>query len=855
MATRRLWLSIASGVVALLLLLGAYATFQVRQLLKDQSIELRWQTTSLSLRGLQLSAVHLQQEGEGGLLSLSSPQLQLHWFAAEPPRYRLQAQGLQLSWQPYESRAPDSPPSDLQQQLRDLAHWLAWLPAQVDIQELQAHLPCASGRCTLAGALRLRREDEHLQGHLQLQRDAHRADLHATLSGLDNQRQRPLEVSAELQLDAQQAMTLDSQLRPLAQGADWSGQLAVPQLGDVAWVADWLHEWLLDTSPVPATPQHAHLNARWQLRLGTGGWNLKTLLGAPGSLRLDALLEQPWPVPGLGLLSGELAVDLYGDAGRWQAEQLSGDLRLSPDGAPWLEQIPAGLQPHELHLQIRPDGAPQAATGRLPLALSLSSQGPLQLHAEARLELSQYPHWQLELAQLGLELRSEQLRLEDLDARGLHLQLLASGSISQQQLDLTLGNGSTVALRQLALADLSLQQLQAELSGNRLFGPPATAELHGPLAMRVQRLQHPQLQPQGWQWRGTLQADTQQQRLTGDLQGDSGLNLALQLNRHAGGDITLDARLAELFLRAGNPLAQTLVAWPALLSLDNGRLQGSARLQLPESAPLQARMQLSAKGLGGLYDRSLFSGLEGDLALNIEKQRLVLELPNLTLKQLDPGIALGPLQLQARYQAPLAQPLAGRLQHQRAELGILGGTLRLAAADWQLDQPGQRLPLQLSGLDLEELFRVYPAEGLAGSGLIDGDLPLRLDRGTFSIEKGHIQARAPGGRLRFDSPRIRAMGQSNPGMKLVTDALEDFHYSLLDSSLDYDQSGTLRLGLRLQGQNPALEQGRPIHFTINLEEDIPTLLASLQLTDKVSEIIQQRIQQRMRERIPEDAKE
>src|SRR5690606_21184635 len=119
-------------------------------------------------------------------------------------------------------------------------------------------------------------------------------------------------------------------------------------------------------------PQHAHLNARWQLRLGTGGWNLKTLLGAPGSLRLDALLEQPWPVPGLGLLSGELAVDLYGDAGRWQAEQLSGDLRLSPDGAPWLEQIPAGLQPHELHLQIRPDGSPQAATGRLPLALSLS---------------------------------------------------------------------------------------------------------------------------------------------------------------------------------------------------------------------------------------------------------------------------------------------------------------------------------------------------------------------------------------------------------------------------------------------------------------------------------------------------
>ena len=92
-------------------------------------------------------------------------------------------------------------------------------------------------------------------------------------------------------------------------------------------------------------------------------------------------------------------------------------------------------------------------------------------------------------------------------------------------------------------------------------------------------------------------------------------------------------------------------------------------------------------------------------------------------------------------------------------------------------------------------------------------------------------------------------------MKLVTDALEDFHYDVLSSSLDYDPSGTLRLGMRLQGQNPAIEQGRPIHFNINLEEDIPTLLASLQLTDKVSYIIQQRIQQRMRQRVPPESKE
>ncbi len=99
------------------------------------------------------------------------------------------------------------------------------------------------------------------------------------------------------------------------------------------------------------------------------------------------------------------------------------------------------------------------------------------------------------------------------------------------------------------------------------------------------------------------------------------------------------------------------------------------------------------------------------------------------------------------------------------------------------------------------------------------------------------------------------MGQANPGMKLVTDALEDFHYDLLDGSVDYTTSGTLQLGLRLHGQNPAIEQGRPINFNINLQEDVPSLLASLQLTDKVNDIIQQRIQRWMRQRVPQEPKE
>ena len=58
--------------------------------------------------------------------------------------------------------------------------------------------------------------------------------------------------------------------------------------------------------------------------------------------------------------------------------------------------------------------------------------------------------------------------------------------------------------------------------------------------------------------------------------------------------------------------------------------------------------------------------------------------------------------------------------------------------------------------------------------------------------------------------------------KIVTEALHNFHYDLLTSDVRYDERGKLNLGLRLNGRNPALEGGRPINFSINLE-DIPAL--------------------------------
>ena len=180
------------------------------------------------------------------------------------------------------------------------------------------------------------------------------------------------------------------------------------------------------------------------------------------------------------------------------------------------------------------------------------------------------------------------------------------------------------------------------------------------------------------------------------------------------------------------------------------------------------------------------------------------------------------------------------------QANLLNGRAWLDAQKLDLKR-AQKLLLHVEGLELQELFKVYPAEGLAGTGIIDGQLPIHIDGDDIYIDAGKLQARKPGV-LQFHSDKINALGEKNQAMRIVADALEDFHFNLLHSALSYDQSGKLLLNIRLEGQNPDIEKGRPIHLNINLEENIPALLASIQLSGKVSEIIQKRVRERLEKR-------
>ncbi len=418
-------------------------------------------------------------------------------------------------------------------------------------------------------------------------------------------------------------------------------------------------------------------------------------------------------------------------------------------------------------------------------------------------------------------------------------------------------SGNTWKVRLLAqlpqgvIAGVALRDLNADLlflgdlpAGDRVTPHPGLA-VRGLLELSAEAINHPALHPQAWSLNGDFNANLGRLDFRGEMNAAAGLAAPLALTWDGQEGLTIQIPGADLDFATGNPLPALVPDWPELLSLDQGRAQLTLDLAIPATAPWRVDLALDLDGLSGIQDLIAFTGLTGRLTGVVTAAELRLDLPNLSLREANPGLTLGPLTLVGQYQARLKTPGAGTLSWRRAEAGLFGGRVWLEPGALTLGKSRQTLPVHFEGLELAALLAAYPTEGLSGAGTLEGRLPVRLGAQGLTIQEGRVFARAPGGQLQFRSAGLREYGAANPALLLVVQALDDFQFTQLDSDLSYDEDGKLLLALHLSGRNPAIEDGRLINFNINLEENIPALLTSLQLSERVSETIRERVRERV----------
>ena len=851
---RRTLLFTALGVLLTCLLLASYAALRWDAFKDEQGIvAFDIDGLHLSTDGIALRQFVLKQEradGERRALVVDDLRLRLDSWRHPLPLGAVRVARASVEWQPANQTEPADGGTPSLPDRQQLQRWAGWIPRDGRIDSLTLDLPCASGRCSETGQVSWQHAGEAIfpaELHLDLLRGEHRLQLAVDL----HEQAADTHIGLHALLDGEPRLSMLNQITPGTGLTRWRGALSLSELPEAPWLLDWLADWLAYTPPaLPELPEQMRIGGGWTLDLDTAAF-LDDFSVQEGELRISANLPAPWPVVGIGQVQGRLDLGARIESGIWIPTELAADLSLRPS-AVRVADLPEPLRPSAVSLKISPATA-DGALPALPLTLQLEASGPSPFSLNSRVLVETSAPYLTTFSDTRLNLHSPTLSGPGFSMQGLEAKLRLDGTLSQQAAAIRFDKGSRITADGMTVAaEATASKLQAELAGTAMElsfadGRLAHFAAKGKPTLTIAELKQPALRPQAWRWSGTFAAQPSRVVLDGPLSNDAGLTLPMALNYDlAAGTARLDAALPELFLRAGNPLAATLADWPRVLELNNGRLQGKAHIEVPASGPLAASASLNAKGVGGIYDRTELSGLDAALSLVLQRDQLRLDVKELTVREVNPGFTFGPLHVVGEYLGPLDELARGRLAWREAEVRLLGGRLWLDPGAVDLAAASQRVDAHLRGLQLPLLLEAYPTEGLSGTGVIDGELQVQRSDAGISIEKGSLKAREPGGALQFRSAKIQALGQANPAMRLVTEALDDFHYALLASDVHYSADGKLDLGLRLQGRNPALEGGRPINFSINLQEDIPALLTSLQLSDRVSETIQRRVQERLR---------
>lgn len=636
------------------------------------------------------------------------------------------------------------------------------------------------------------------------------------------------------------------------QSKDWSGSLYAQILPQSTSL---LHDLpTLSQSMLTAT-EATSLSSQWYFELDRQAQIEDWYQQLSGAVQLEFNSPSPVIIPSVGRLQGEANAEIqlhHHHITRYQLD--ASGMLLDPEFNQFVQ--PYGLQPGDIEWRIQANDDLSPALNALPLQINLQSQGDtsVQFTSEVLLNLEapaiEAREAQVQLAQRVYEWRDTSL--QDIKAT-------VSFNLDWKPGKLTLNSSQPFQLGfGLQHPEISADLMQLSMTHWQIQGDPqhlSTLSLKTDMDINLKSLQQSMLYTQDWDWQGQLQGGLEDLDVTGELHNQSGLRLFHDA-KLASRQLLVNWQMRDTFLLAGNPLAETLSNWPELLTLQRGRANANGQLKVPLlnneepgnktlSNEWQAQTTLNVNDLAGIYDTSEFSGLTTQLHAILEHGHFALSLPRFHIQNLRQGLDFGPFELVASYSAPLSSLLSGQLDIEQNQLTLFNGSLSLENRIYNLDAEVLEAELSIHQLDLNQLLLQYPASDISGNGLLSGTIPLQWDSEGISVDRGRLGALPPGGQLQFRSPQASEMAASNPGVKIAVDALDDFHYSILDSGVTYQTDGTLLLALRLHGHNPNWQQGHPINLNITVEENLPDLITSLQLSNQVSTIIQERVQQRV----------
>lgn len=322
----------------------------------------------------------------------------------------------------------------------------------------------------------------------------------------------------------------------------------------------------------------------------------------------------------------------------------------------------------------------------------------------------------------------------------------------------------------------------------------------------------------------------------GDIEGQGDLLFAGDVRtpiRFGGGldsgDWVVEILPSQLSLRQAVKALEAITGpIPDQLELGGGKIDIEGRVSMGNT--VQGNMSISGNNLGFSLAESTVEGAGFNISGKLNET-----LAGAGWFSIDRiGLAAGLNLHNARVSVGLITPDTIELDDLQA--GFFGG--QLSADHIQLSPEGLiDTQIKMTDINLGQVLEYIDVGGLQGTGKLEISLPAGSQGSKLYVQNGVFRANGPG--ILSFSGSMSAAPVENIGLS----ALENFHYSELDGTIDYHTDGSYQLMVHLAGSNPDLYDGYPVALNLNISGMLPEAFEVLFLTGDFDKAILNRIRQ------------
>ena len=252
----------------------------------------------------------------------------------------------------------------------------------------------------------------------------------------------------------------------------------------------------------------------------------------------------------------------------------------------------------------------------------------------------------------------------------------------------------------------------------------------------------------------------------------------------------------------------------------------------------EASIEVHLENLAGSARGFLFTGLNTIQTLQFGEKIHTLKPGALTIDRLNTPVPLEHIQILAEVEEQ-KKTEAPAILFRNISADAVGGTVLVEPFLLSISEKNNKTGISLKNLDLAALIGYFKIPNLDVEGTLSGTLPVRQTEAGFIIDEGKVQGGDIGGVIRYQPPDT---GERNQYTETALKALQEFYYSLLQAEVTYQQDGNLLVDIHLQGKSPHLSKTRPVHLNIHTEQNLLSLLQSVQYNSKITSGLNKKIQ-------------